>query len=462
VNRMPLVCLALMLVWPAGLVAQEVQVPLDRDGQIQEIDRRLAERLDLFLDEYPDLDTVRLYRIDDDRFVLEVAYTEDGQAARRRVELSGAEVAELRDRVTRALVARAPEAALDQDGRLLLVGGTTLVGLGYYGWVVPLALDVEDGRGFLASYMLTAGASFLIPYIYTRHRPVTYGMANAGFWGATRGALHGAFLAGLFDPSPSEGLWGGLSIATSLAESLAGYAWARRADLSAGDVHVIGNFGDFGTAAAGYSMLMLQPDNESVVYGSLLAGAAAGLAMGPGRARSLPYTWGDAEVQRGLALLGAGNGAAVFDWIAGDDASDDELRLLGGLLLGGSAAGLVLADRALRGRDFTAGQGILVDLGTVAGGLIGLGVAALVGPEEGDETLYFTLAALGADLGFLATYGGLSPSAERQAREATRGGSLDDLDLELNPGALLLLREGVGDRVPGRVRVPVLSVRYRF
>ncbi|MEJ2503850.1 MAG: hypothetical protein P8177_11165, partial [Gemmatimonadota bacterium] len=96
-NRMPLVCLALMLVWPAGLVAQEVQVPLDRDGQIQEIDRRLAGRLDLFLDEYPDLDTVRLYRIDDDRFVLEVAYTEDGQAARRRVELSGAEVAELRD-----------------------------------------------------------------------------------------------------------------------------------------------------------------------------------------------------------------------------------------------------------------------------------------------------------------------------------------------------------------------------
>jgi hypothetical protein len=459
-RSLPIWVAVVLLLAPVGARAQEVQVALDEDGRLEEIDRRLAERLGLFIDQYPDLEVIRLYRVDEARFVLEVTYREDGRVARIREELTGAEVADLRSRITQALTARAPEAALNQEGRSLLLGGTTIMGLGYWGWAVPLALGMDDGRGILAAYMLTAGGSFLIPYIYTGSRPVTYGMANAGFWGTTRGAMHGVYLANLLDDSPSEELWGGLSFVTSVGEGLAGYSWAKATDMSAGDAHVIGNYGDYGHNVAGFGLLMLQPDSEPLVFGTLLAGSVGGLLVGRGRARALPYSWGDAEVERTAVLLGAGNGGALFDLVAGDDPSDDQFRLLGGLLLGGSAAGLLVARRMLRDREFSAGQGILVDLGTLAGALTGLGVGALVGPEDGDETLYFSLAALGADIGFLATFGSLARDAERRQRPGT--GGIEGLELDVNPGALLLLRDGVSNRIPRGVGVPLLSARFRF
>ncbi|HUG41917.1 MAG TPA: hypothetical protein VMM12_15710 [Longimicrobiales bacterium] len=307
--------------------------------------------------------------------------------------------------------------------------------------------------------MLTAGASFVIPYLYTRDRPVTYGMANAGFWGATRGLTHGVYLVNLLDDTPSDRAALGLGMALSLAEGLGGYSWARATDMSAGQAHTIGNFGDFGHAWAGSVLLMAQPDPDQAAFATLLAGAGLGLAYGTTRSAALPYTWGDAEVQRAAFFLGAGNGAVVWDWIFGEHASDDDIRFLGAALLGGSIAGLLAGDHALRGHDFSAGQAILVDLGTLAGGLLGLGLAVLVSPENVDDaTPLLTLAAVGADIGFLATFASLSDNARRRAERRTGA-----LELDINPAALLLLRDDHPARrgAPG-VEVPLVALRYRF
>lgn len=452
---------ALALVTPAAVHAQEVQVPLDEGGEIEEIDRSLAGRLGLFLDEYPDLRVVRLYRVDEGDYVLEVTFQRGDRLARQRVPMTAEEARALRGRVTAALTARAPRLALDQDGRFLLLTATTTLGLGFYGWAVPVMLDIDSGRGFLASYMLTAGASFVVPYLYTRQRPVTYGMANAGFWGASRGLYHGILLALLFDNDPDVRAVTALGMAGSLAEGLAGYTWALRTGMSAGDAHTIGNFGDFGSAWGGYAMVALQPDAESVVYGALLAGAAAGLPFGVSQADRLPYTWGDAEIERAAFYLGAANGAALWELIFDDDAGTDEIRVLAPLLGAGSVGGLWLARQALPGHDFSAGQGILVDLGTLAGGLLGMGVAVLLGPENLDDpTPVFLLGALGADLGFYATFASLSDDARERAQD--RQGRLD---LQLNPTALALLHPQLrrdARSAGSRLALPLLSLSYRF
>lgn len=441
---------------PPEARAQEVQVALDEAGQLDEIDRGLAERLGLFLDDYPDLQVVRLYRVDDEAFVLEITFRQDGRSARQRVPMTAGEVRALRGRVTAALADRAPRVAVDRDGRFLLLATTTALGLGYYGWAVPVMLDIDSGRGILAAYMFTAGASFVAPYLYTRNRPVTYGMANAGFWGSTRGISHGALLAHVLDSTPDSRMTHAFAMTGSLAEGLAGYSWARSTSMTAGDAHTIGNFGDFGYSWAGATMITLQPDSERLVYTALLGGAAAGLAVGPSRAERLPYTWGDAEVQRAAFYLGAANGLALWDLLVGSDPSDDQVRILGPLLLGGSVAGMMGADRALVGRDFSAGQGILVDLGTLAGGLLGVGLAVLLGPDDFDDpTGVFLLGALGADLGFLATFRSLSSEARRQ----NEGGE-SRIDIELNPGALGLLHPAGGLR--SGTRVPLAAFRYRF
>ena len=460
--RLPTI-LTVILLLPTAAVGQEVQVPLDPDGRLLTIGRELAHRLDVFIRDYPELQRVRLFE-GDDGFILEIAFEREGRAARYRVSMTDAEVRDLRTRIGRALVEHAPDEALDQDGRHLLLGATTLLGLGYYGWAVPAALHIDSGRGALATYMFTAGASFVIPYLYTRNRPVTYGMANAGFWGATRGLSHGSYLANTVADHPDFRATVGTAVVVSLAEGLLGYTWARRTAMSAGEAHTIGNLGDFGTGAAGQLLLIAQPSSDQATFGTLLAGAAGGVAAGALVAPSLDFTWGDAEVQRAAYLLGAAHGGVVFDWLYGDDAGDRELRFLGGLLLAGSAGGAWAAHRLLSDHDFSVGEGILVELGTAAGGLLGMGVGVLAGPDEPDRTLVFTLGAIGADLGFGIVFSALADNARARATDLGSGDPGDGADprieLHIDPGAILSLSPDLRPHSgPSRT---LFALRYRF
>lgn len=460
-NRWLIIAVLLLVgVGSVPAAAQETQVALDEAGRVMEIDRSLAQRTGLFLDDHPQLRVVRLYRVDAAAYVLEITGDRDGETVRQRVPMTAEEVRLLRARVSERLAARAPEIALDQDGRFLLLGTTTLLGLGYYGWAVPVMLDIDDGRVALATYMFTAAGSFVIPFLYTRDRPVTYGMANAGFWGATRGLGGGIYLAHLLADHPRDRTVAALGLAGSLGGGLAMYEWARRTDMSAGDAHVIGNFGDFGHGWALASMLIAQPESDRAFAAAALAGSAAGLVLGARRAPRVPYTWGDAEIERGGFYLGAYNAAALWSLFVGDDVSDDEVRALGALALGGSLAGLHVSDRLLVGHDFTASQGILVNLGTLAGGLLGAGIGVLMAGDDVDNPrVILTLSALGANAGFGLTYRALSDDARRNAERRP-----PPVELGFNPAALFGLAAGHASSapMPAGVPVPLISVRYRF
>lgn len=460
----PIAALSLALALGAGAQsahAQETQVPVDTAGRVVEIDRALALQLGLYLDEYPDLQVARLFRADDGSYVLELTLRRDGRILRQRVPMAEDEVAALRQRVS-ALPAAAPTPVDDGDqgARTLLVAGAALVGTGFYGWAVPVVLDLQN-EGAAAGYMFTAAGSILIPYLYTSDRAVTYGMTNAWWWGATRGIAHGMELVGLVDEDPGGDalVFGGL--AASLAEGVAGYAWAERSGMSAGTAHTIGNFGDLGQFWAGSAMLIVQPDPGRIVLGGLLAGSAAGLVAGERVAARRAFTWGDAEVMRAAALVGAADGVAVWDVLTDDD-SDDDIRILGGLLLAGSAAGALWADRTLRGRDHSVGQAVIVDLAVASGYAVGAGFAFILGGSDGDSELFTSLGAVGATTGLALAVGSMAESATRRDRRRWDDGRLD---LQLNPYGLARLAAPDLDPVASADQappVPLIVLRYTF
>ncbi|HMS04038.1 MAG TPA: hypothetical protein PKE51_13735, partial [Gemmatimonadaceae bacterium] len=110
---------------------------------------------------------------------------------------------------------------------------------------------------------------------------------------------------------------------------------------------------------------------------------------------------------------------------------------------GGLLAGAFFADRALvRHRDRTSADGGLIRLGTLAGGLMGAGVAAL-GEAEAQPTL--GLAAAGGLLGLLGTEALLRPAPDA--------------------GPVRGIMQEAAARLDGRVFVslgPVSSVRITF
>ncbi|HEX2190517.1 MAG TPA: hypothetical protein VHG51_16530 [Longimicrobiaceae bacterium] len=461
-----LLWLAVLLPWAAPARAQDLQVPLDERGRVEVVDAALAARLGLFQDRYPGFREARLFQAPDSSYVLEITMVRDGRTARQRVALTAEEVHELRRQVSERIAARAPGARVDQDGRYLLLGQTTLLGVGFYGWAVPYVVGAED-TGALSLYLITAGASFFLPYALTEGQPVTYGMANLSRYGATRGISHGLLLHQLlfgdpegytcddftcYDDEGDDRARAGIALLASAAEGVGGYLWARREGMAAGTANAIGTGGDFGLLGGmGVAYLAGTDDvGERATAAIALPAAAAGIVAGHRIAARRDYTWGDADV-----IYTAGAVGALAGWAAADLATFDERPAVAAAMLG-AAGGLYLGDRRVRDTDFTVGQASLNRLGAIAGGLVGLGFGALVSIEDEDPTAALTGAALGATLGYLGTYASLAPLAREQRGESGPLG----WRVQLSPRGVLGLAGGALPR--SGEPVPVVSFSRTF
>lgn len=474
-----LLSLAVCLWGTPPLAAQEPvieeQVALDEGGRLLRVDAELARTLGVFGD-LSDVREILLFR-STDGYILEVTRRRGGVLIRERRPLSEAEVARLRADVSGALAQRAPSALVDRSGRYVLLATSTAAGLGFYGWAVPYALDIEDEKGQVGLYMLVSAASFFGPWLWSADRPVTLGMANGAFWGASRGIVHGIGLHRIVAGEQPESFtcpigdfrcferveeeresWARGRVATalvaSLGEGIGALAWAKAARATAGDAHLVGVASDFGAVAAVALGVLAGSDDldASAYWGFSLAGAAAGAGGGVALRSRRDYSWGDVEVFRAAGLLGAYTGIAAADIV-----SSNEERLLAGLALAGGTAGLILGDRLVRDRDIGAGQGLLVDLGTIAGGLLGLGVAVLVSDESSSsETIFLALSTLGAWSGFAATYGSLDERARPDRRERSPERPRDESALRLDLVPFPDATRG------GSLSLPPLALRLRY
>lgn len=433
--------------------AQEVQIPIDEEGKIEYIDWKLEQKLRLFT-EYSNFREARLFQISDTSFVLEIYYQPQERLFKVRLSFSAEEAKKFRRKVTEQIKQKKPQVILDQGGRTKLIVGTMALSLGYYGWAVPAALDVDEEKLAVALYMLTSSAGFYIPLSVTRNISVTDAAATLSLYGGTRGIVHGISLANLFSKEPSgQGLIAS-GMLVSIIEAFAGFHIANRSNMSAGTTETIGVVGDFGIGL-GLGMAHLadffDDDKGQAVAGSILLGSGLGVLGGKFLSDHQLYTRGDAHVLSSTGLLGAYIPLAVVD-ISG---TEDEKAYTAASMLG-AVVGLGLGHKLVQGKDFTTGQGNLVRLSGLAGGLLGLGVAYLVSSEDEDNSvLYLTSSSIGAAGGFWLMY-------RSYAQDALTSYPGSSLNINIKPEGLFALAMVKRISTAQVTPLPLLTINFRF
>jgi hypothetical protein len=436
--------------------AQEIQVPVDEAGMLTSIDAELEQELELF-PEYPGFRDARLFRGPEGEFVLEISYEHEGGLAKVRVPLSAQEVGELREKVTARIEERAPRALLDRTGRPKLLITTTLLSLGYYGWALPVVLDVSDGQLAVALYLMTSGAGFFIPRAATETIPVTDAAATLALYGGTRGIVHGVCLDYLFRGEDGGGRDAiAFGMVASVMEGVAGFCVANRLEMSAGTAEVMSVVGDAGLGlglGAAHVAGFFDGDEDHLrqIAASALLGSCAGVGAGKMLAGMEPYTRDDAYVLRAAGLLGAYVPLALVEIAAPDNSKASTAAAMAGTVIGHGVGHYLV-----RGKDFGDGQGTLVTLGELAGGLFGLGIAHLAASENDDnDALYLTGSSLGAAIGFWTTYRSFAPAAH--AREERLSWTID-----LAPEGLVALAGAGAAGADRGSSVPLLGWSVRF
>ncbi|MEQ1834431.1 MAG: hypothetical protein ABL977_15400 [Candidatus Eisenbacteria bacterium] len=458
-----LMCLGLAV--PSRAHGAEVQMPFDANGRVNRIDEPLARRLGLFFNEYEGFREARLFMADDSSYVLEITHVRGGQSLRERQVMTREQADAFRADFAKRMGETTPLVdPRNQEGRPWLMTSSALLGLGFYGWALPYVLDVQDGSQVFGSYMLTAGASFFVPLMLTSNSPVTTSAAGLYWYGGSRGIAHGVLLADALDDTPTDNRSQvALAMGLSLAESIVGYEYATHGGVDGGAAQAIAIGGDFGFLW-GYTVSDLASTRDerstSGQSAAMLAGSVAGMISGRALATRRAYSFGDGTLIRTSGGLGMLVGTAIADAANSGNGAGDSDAYSAGLLLG-SFAGLAAGDRLVEGRDFSGGDGVLMQLGTSLGALMGLGVVAVADPHGSDNSATYWLgSAAGGVLGYAITYSGLSRRAVTRATDSSSGAWRVELAPE---GIMAALGRGATREDHGDRPVPVMArVSCRF
>lgn len=456
-----------------GVPRVETGVPFDSAGRITVITPTLVSRLRLAAPEWPVVGTfreARLYRTDDDAHML-VVQRIDGAMA--RFALGPDAVAALQRAVSTGVVAQGAGGdrllgagsgvVVSQPAGNTFVRNQTFLGLVAYGPATAAIFSKSNGAAAAGGYFLAAGTSFFVAANMVKGRVVTRAQAARAAHGGTRGALTGLGIAAIANADGGPA-WGAPILAGAIGGTIVGFQQAR--GLSDGEAASAGFFADLGAVTAlgiGGSSGAFEGKKTVVAYdvnnpqygtytrtdnslrgpGKAVVGAAIGAqvigyALGPRYARRARYnvTAGDVSVAFTGALLG---GTAASSLIP--ESGDNTARY--GVAAAGLVAGAFLADRGMvRKADRTNADGTLVQLGALAGALMGGGFAAIT-QTESQGALAF--ASAGGILGMLAADGIIKP-----ARDA---------------GPVRGIMQSSARALDGRVFVslgPVTSVRVTF
>ena len=451
----------------------ETLVPLDSARRITIITPTLVTRLGLAAPAWPVVGPfreARLYRVDGSAHVL-VVQRVDSTVARFALDVDAVSTLQraigagllAQGRGGDRLVGAGSGVVVSQPAGNTFVRNQTFLGLVAYGPATAAILSKSSGAAAAGGYFLAAGTSFFVAANTVKGRVVTRAQAARAAHGGTRGALTGLGIAAIANADGGPG-WGAPILAGAIGGTIVGCNQAR--GLSDGEAASAGFFADLGALTAlgvggssgvfegkktvvpfdaanpqfgGYT----RTDNSlrgpaKAVVGAAIGAQVIGYALGPRYARRAAYnvTAGDVSVAFTGAVLG---GTAASSLIP--ERGDNTARF--GVAAAGLVAGAFLADRGLvRKADRTSADGTLVQLGALAGALMGGGIAAIT-KTESQGTLAF--ASAGGILGLLAADGIIKP-----ARDA---------------GPLRGIMQSSARALDGRVFVslgPVTSVRVTF
>jgi hypothetical protein len=384
-------------------VVTESPAPFDSAGRITTITPPLAARIGLAPDVWPvtgDYEEVRLYSSSAGGYVL--AVHRRGGTIERHAFTTGAREA-LRSAVSRGMaVAGRPVSEerpelISEPARGAFVRNQMLVAALIYG---PAAATFPgDASERTAAYLLVTGGTFFALMAASKNIAVTRAQNHLATDGAYRGAFMARGLAFAFDVDEDDAdAWAASALLGGIVGSIAGFRLGRGYTDSEAHAATLGSTTLGGTTAGILGTLGAFEGNGSkdrAAVGGIVAAGLLGYALGVRYPRRASYRVTAGDV---MALLPAGLVGAA---LAATPVVNSDDRAITALVTAGYLTGLLVGDRLLvRQHDFTESEGRLTQLGTLAGGLIGLGVSVM---SDADETAALTLVAVGGFGGMALT-----------------------------------------------------------
>jgi hypothetical protein len=396
----------------------ERPIPFDSSGQVMVMTPYIAERAALRSPWWPvsgDFTEARLYTVNDSTYVLTVGRR---TGVVERYSITAAD----RDAI-RAIVSRLPRDVITarNDARNAFIKNQTILGILAYGPAFAGAI-ADNGAGATAGYLVVAGGTFFAAseisrrtFISRAQSDLAFNMGHNGalagwatmyvFSAANRAQSAGAFVGGL------TGAALGLSFARNMTEADAVGAafgsdigaligWGTAEAIRGRETCIVTGGGPLPQCTRNLS----NRTEVALILGSGIIGYPLGLLY-PRNAR-YHVTPGDIETLWGTTLLGT----ATAGTFLGDKSSG---RTRAATLTTGAVLGIIGGDRFLVRRfDHSRTDGGRVLLGTVAGGVMGAGIASLTNTTNPDPHFVLGLAAAGGLVGIIVTERYLDPPSD--------------------------------------------------
>lgn len=431
---------AFILSFVSRVDAQVIErpVPFDSAASVMVMSPMIAERAGLSPPSWPvagDFVEARLYTVTDSSYILTVR-RESGVV--ERYTLAAADREAIRVRVSRL----PPDVVRDRnDAGNAFIRNQTLLGIAVYAPAFSYAIG-ENAAGAVAGYLVVAGGSFFAASEIARRNFISRAQNDL----STNTALNGAlatwglvYLLGGEDRTQAAGAFVGGLTGTALglrfgrgmteAEAVgAGFGAGLGAGIAFGVTEMVQGDGDCTISPEGLGICRDRPSNKLQVF-TIIASGLVGYPLGVLYPKNSSYNVTPGDIQ----TLGVATGLGILAGISFLPESPRRSHAFAAGTAGG-IIGVLAGDRFLvRRRDHSRTDASRLGLGTVAGTLMGGGVAALFDTNLGNPQLVFALATVGGLTGMIVTERTIDPRRDA-GRQRVR--------VTFNPSGLVMLATG--------------------
>lgn len=423
----------------AGAQIIERPVPFDSAAIVMVVTPRIAERAGLGPPSWPvsgDFVEARLYTVTDSTYILTVRRA---SGVVERYNVSAADRNAIRVSVSRL----PPDVVRERnDAGNAFIRNQTLLGLALYAPAFSYAIGEDNATSATAGYLVVAGGTFFAASEVARRMFISRAQNDLSVNTGLNGGLGTAtliYILGGNDRTRAAG-----ALIGGLAGTGIGLAWGRGMTeaeaVGAGFGSHLGALIGWGTVSTldGDPRCTVSPEgfptcreriSDKAKAFTVLASGLVGYPLGVLYPRNSNYnvTPGDIQMLWPALAVGALAGVSLLP------ESPRESTAWAALTLGG-IAGVLAGDRFLvRRADHSRTDASRVTLGTGAGALMGLGIAALIDNDLGNPQMAFTLMTLGGLTGLIVTERTVDPrpDAGRQRMRVT-----------FNPAGLAMMATG--------------------
>lgn len=431
------------------LHSQEINIPADTAKKIFVITSEISDKLGIFK-EYENLQEARLFKLNDSIYYLEINYKKEDLLIKNRISFNQWQLDSFRLDFTDKLLKMNLVKDKDQEGRLPLIITSTVIGLGFWGWALPITFEVDNTAVFTGLYLLTAGSSFAIPYFLTANSDIPKAVGTFSSWGAIAGIYHGLFLFDLVNGgitnAPSSSIIGTM-LFSSISEMLTTYSISKSQNFTSGksstliSTSILGTF--LGFALTDFFDFYETPRLWS---GVTLGTTGLGYLLGDYLTKKQSYSEGDALVLTASGMLGAALPISIV--ALAEPSSSKPFSLYGAF---GACLGLWLGDFLTSPVDFESSYGDYIMLGTFGGGLIGAGIGLIITSNDESRKSIPLFGTIGGMAGFSALYFSFKGKAAKA--------SMTNINFEINPFVSFLPFISKYNNI---IYTPIMNFQWKF